>query len=130
MAEIIYKDESYRIIGACFNVYNEVGFGLAEALYQECRKNFNAFLADRKEGQPFYYSFHPTNPHRSWTKGSGKALWGLDPDKLQGKMPEYMHVVTPKDDATEESYRIDDYAAYFRLLERGVGTFIKKPGET
>ena len=36
MAEIIYKEESYKIIGACFNVYNEVGFGFAEPVYQEC----------------------------------------------------------------------------------------------
>ena len=61
-----------------------------EALYEECRKNFKAFLADRKDGQPFYYSFHPTNPHRSWTQGSGKKLWGLDPNRLIGKMPPFL----------------------------------------
>jgi len=33
---IIYKDESYKIIGACFEVYNEKGFGFHEAVYQEC----------------------------------------------------------------------------------------------
>lgn len=61
-----------------------------EALYDECRSNFRAFLAKRKPDQPFYYSFHPTNPHRKWTKGSGKKLWGLDPDKLEGKMPPFL----------------------------------------
>ena len=61
-----------------------------EALYEECRQNFKAFLADRKGGQPFYYSFHPTNPHRTWTQGSGKKLWGLDPDKLKEKMPPFL----------------------------------------
>ncbi|MDB4512159.1 sulfatase [Arenicella sp.] len=61
-----------------------------ELLYEECRKNFALFLKNRKEGQPFLYSFHPTNPHRKWTKGSGKALWGLDPDKLEGKMPPFL----------------------------------------
>jgi arylsulfatase A-like enzyme len=61
-----------------------------EKIYEECRSNFQAFLAKRKEAQPFYYSFHPTNPHRHWTKGSGKALWGLDPGKLQGKMPPFL----------------------------------------
>lgn len=25
MTEIVYKDESYAIIGACFEVYNEMG---------------------------------------------------------------------------------------------------------
>jgi GxxExxY protein len=36
MSELIYKDESYRIIGACFEVYKEKGCGFLEAVYQEC----------------------------------------------------------------------------------------------
>ena len=36
MAEIIYKNESYSIIGACFEVYNEKGCGFLEPVYQEC----------------------------------------------------------------------------------------------
>ncbi len=34
--KILYKDESYRIIGACFEVYNQMGVGFLEAVYQEC----------------------------------------------------------------------------------------------
>src|SRR6266481_8778880 len=36
MAEIIYKSESYAIIGASFEVYNEKGCGFLEPVYQEC----------------------------------------------------------------------------------------------
>jgi GxxExxY protein len=36
MTEIIYKRESYRIIGACFEVYNEKGCGFLEPVYREC----------------------------------------------------------------------------------------------
>lgn len=36
MAEIIFKDESYRIMGACFEVYKELGCGFQESVYQEC----------------------------------------------------------------------------------------------
>ncbi len=36
MKEIIYKKESYAIIGACFEVYNEKGCGFLEPVYQEC----------------------------------------------------------------------------------------------
>ena len=36
MAEIIYKEESYKGVGACMEVYNEKGFGFHEAVYQEC----------------------------------------------------------------------------------------------
>ncbi len=32
----MFKDESYRIIGACFEVYKEKGNGFLEAVYQEC----------------------------------------------------------------------------------------------
>ncbi|HOW96908.1 MAG TPA: GxxExxY protein [Kiritimatiellia bacterium] len=33
---ILFKDESYRIIGACFEVYKEKGNGFLEAVFQEC----------------------------------------------------------------------------------------------
>ena len=36
MAKLIYKDESFKIIGACFEVYNKKGFGFTEPVYQEC----------------------------------------------------------------------------------------------
>jgi GxxExxY protein len=35
MSDVIYKDESYQIIGACMEVYNELGCGFLEAVYQE-----------------------------------------------------------------------------------------------
>lgn len=31
----IYKDEGYKFMGAAFEVYNEIGCGLAEEVYQE-----------------------------------------------------------------------------------------------
>jgi len=34
--ELIYKNESYKIMGACFEVYKEKGYGFVEPLYQEC----------------------------------------------------------------------------------------------
>jgi GxxExxY protein len=34
--EILYKDESYKIVGACFEVYRENGCGFLESVYQEC----------------------------------------------------------------------------------------------
>lgn len=33
---ILYKEESFEIIGACFNVYNDKGHGFLEPVYQEC----------------------------------------------------------------------------------------------
>lgn len=34
--EIVFKEESYKIMGACFEVYKEMGCGFLEAVYQEC----------------------------------------------------------------------------------------------
>jgi GxxExxY protein len=31
-----HKDETYQILGACFEVYNEMGCGFLESVYQEC----------------------------------------------------------------------------------------------
>ena len=36
MNELLYKDETYKIIGACFEVYKKMGFGFLEPVYQEC----------------------------------------------------------------------------------------------
>ena len=38
MAEILFREESYRIIGACFEVYKQKGIGFTEPVYQECLK--------------------------------------------------------------------------------------------
>jgi len=52
MNELIYREESYQIMGACFEVYKEKGCGFLEAVYQEC---LEMELADR--GIPF--AAHP-----------------------------------------------------------------------
>ena len=36
MAKLLYPDESYDIMGACFQVYKDKGCGFTEPVYQEC----------------------------------------------------------------------------------------------
>lgn len=36
MDDIVYKEESYKIVGACFEVYKQKGCGFSESVYQEC----------------------------------------------------------------------------------------------
>jgi GxxExxY protein len=48
MAEILYREESYKIMGACFEVYKEKGCGFTESVYQECLQ-----LEFQRQGIPF-----------------------------------------------------------------------------
>jgi GxxExxY protein len=36
MKDIVFKEESYTVMGACFEVYNAKGCGFLEPVYQEC----------------------------------------------------------------------------------------------
>jgi GxxExxY protein len=36
MTDLIFKEESYQLMGAAFEVYKEKGNGYLEAVYQEC----------------------------------------------------------------------------------------------
>lgn len=45
---IYYKQESYNIIGAAFEVYNKLGHGFLEAVYQECLE-----IEFKKRGIPY-----------------------------------------------------------------------------
>lgn len=94
------QQHAYEQAGRRFNQFSQNATRLVAAgssveqakqtLYDEVTANFRAFLGDRKAGQPFCFWFGPTNVHRKWIKGSGKALWGLDPDSLKGKMPAFL----------------------------------------
>lgn len=59
-------------------------------IFSFVRANFRKFLDDNKSGKPFFYWFGPHNSHRQWTRGSGKALWELEPDSLKGKVPAFL----------------------------------------
>jgi GxxExxY protein len=56
--KILYKDESYKIIGAALSVYNEIGSGFLEAVYQEAiEKEFclQNIPYKREVSFPIYY---------------------------------------------------------------------------
>lgn len=95
-------------------------------LYREARGNFKSFLDGRKKDQPFAYWFGPTNVHRKWTKGSGKKLWDIDPEKLKGKMPAFLP------DVHEIREDLADYLGEIAAFDAGLGIMIeelKKAGE-
>lgn len=89
-----------------------------EELYSEIRSNFTDFLNARESGKPFCYWFGPTNVHRTWIKGSGKKLWDIDPDSLQGKMPPYLP------DVPEVREDLADYFGEIEAWDAGIGVLL------
>lgn len=62
MNGLIYKEECYRIIGACFQVYKEKGCGFLEPVYQECLEMELGMQAIPFIGKPSFnlsYKGHP-----------------------------------------------------------------------
>ena len=90
-----------------------------QKIMEEVLGNFQDFLADRKD-RPFCYWFGPTNTHRKWIQGSGKALWGIDPDGLKGKMPAYLpDVPTIREDFA-------DYLGEAQAVDMALGVLLEK----
>lgn len=107
------------------NVTKQVAGGAAvdaakQSLYDEVQKNFDDFLAARQPDQPFCYWFGPTNVHRKWIKGSGKALWGINPDDLKGKMPPFLP------DVPEVRQDLADYFGEVQAFDAALGLLIKR----
>jgi len=44
---------------------------------------------------------------------------------IQGLMPEFMHVITPEDEFSKHTYRLDDFLAYYRLIRHRFEEVIK-----
>lgn len=86
--------------GPNFNAFSQVAMKLVQGgktvdeakqmLLGKVEREFDAFLEARPDGAPFCFWFGPTNVHRKWIRGSGKALWGLEPDDLKGKLPAFL----------------------------------------
>ena len=91
-----------------------------QELYDEVKANFSAFLSDRKPDQPFCYWFGPTQVHRKWVKGSGKALWGIDPDSLKGKLPPFLP------DVPEVREDLADYFGEIQSFDATLGVIMAK----
>ena len=129
--EYAYQKAGGRINQFSQNVTKMVAAGksLEDAkleLYNEARGNFRDFLAAREKGKPFCFWFGPTNVHRKWIKGSGKALWDINPDALKGKMPTFLP------DVPEVREDLADYFGEIAAWDASIGTLLdelEKSGE-
>ncbi len=91
-----------------------------QVLLDETRDNFNSFLSARPKGKPFCYWWGPTNTHRTWERGSGKALWGLNPDDLKGRLPDFLP------DVHEVREDVCDYLGECQAVDAGLGVLIQR----
>ena len=94
--------------------------GAKQILYDESRQNFDAFLEARPPDTPFCYWWGPTNTHRKWQRGSGKALWGLEPDDLKGRLPAFLPDVH---DVRED---VCDYLGECLAVDAGLGLLLDR----
>jgi uncharacterized sulfatase len=103
------------------------GMSVADAhadILKQVSGNFDAFLSDRKSGQPWLYFFGPTTTHRTWVKGSGKKHWGIEPESLKGKMP------VPLPDVPEVREDVADYLGECQAVDACVGALMKRLTES
>lgn len=91
-----------------------------ERILAEVRGNFDDFLAAAKPDQPWHYFFGPTTTHRTWIKGSGKLLWGIEPDSLEGKMPKFLP------DVPEVREDVADYLGECEAFDAYVGVILQR----
>lgn len=121
---------AYEKAGTRFNQFSQnvtalvaAGKTIDEAkaeLLKEVELNFKAFLEARPAKAPFCFWFGPTNTHRKWIAGSGKAFWGLNPDDLKGKLPPFLP------DVPEIREDVADYFGEAMALDTAIGLLINK----
>ncbi len=120
---------AYNKAGTHFNRFShhatnraqEIGIDAAkQELLDEVLANFDDFLAARPKGKPFCYWWGPTNTHRTWEQGSGKALWGLEPDDLGGRMPAFLP------DVHEVREDFCDYLGEALAFDAGLGVILQR----
>ncbi|MDG2277607.1 MAG: sulfatase-like hydrolase/transferase, partial [Pseudomonadales bacterium] len=101
--------------------HGETGIELAkQAMYAETRANVRAFLDAVPAQQPFCYWWGPTNTHRTWERGSGQTLWGIDPNQLDGRLPDFLpNVHDVREDAA-------DYLGECLATDAGLGILIEE----
>ncbi|MDA8743143.1 sulfatase [Rubripirellula amarantea] len=125
------KATGFNSAGRKFNAFSQTAMksddheAAMKQLYDEVRQNFLSFVDADGNGkldgdQPFCYWFGPTNCHRKWIAGSGKALWGIDPDSLKGKLPKYLpDVPTIREDFA-------DYLGEVQAFDAGLGVIMEE----
>jgi len=126
-----YEKAGKEMVKFSINASKRVRNGMSvdaakQAIFEQVRDNFRAFLADNKSGAPFCYWFGPMMTHRPYEKDSGQALWGINPDSVKGKLPKFMP------DVPEVRSDYADYMGEIQAWDTAVGVILdelKKSGQ-
>lgn len=121
------KRNKYEPAGARFRQFSQNAYKMREqgktideakqVLLDEVKQNFQSFLDSLEQGQPFAYWFGPTNTHRKWIASSGKELWDIDPDRLEGNMPPFLpDVAIVREDFADYLGEVMAFDAGLRVL--------------
>ena len=89
-------------------------------LLDEARNNFRQFLNAGDADKPWAFWFGPTNVHRKWIAGSGRKLWGINPDDLKGKMPPFLP------DVPEVRQDLADYFGEAMAFDAAIGVLVEE----
>lgn len=124
-------DRKFQKHGGRFNGFSQNAMSEPDhesaksALLEEVRQNVRSFLDADDDGrldgdEPVCYWWGPTNTHRKWIAGSGKELWGIEPDDLRGKLPPYL----PDVPVVREDFA--DYLGEVAAFDAGLGVLIEE----
>lgn len=93
-------------------------------IVESCRQEIRHVLAGRSEGQPFFFVFGSINVHRPYTLDSGKNLWDINPDSLEGLLPKFLP------DAHDVRRDFSDYLGEVLALDLMLGAMIDELEDT
>jgi N-sulfoglucosamine sulfohydrolase len=121
---------AYETAGRRFNRFSTEACKLMDAgktakaakdeILGEVAGNFESFLKARPKDQPFCYWFGPTNTHRIWKQSSGAKIWGLDSEKLKGKLPPFLP------DVPEVREDVADYVGEIQAWDAAIGVLLEQ----
>ena len=124
------QEFGFETKGPNFNAFSQTATSLVKGgktveeakaiLLEKVGRDFDGFLDAKPDDQPFCFWFGPTNVHRKWIQGSGKHLWGLEPDELAGKMPSFL----PDVPIVREDFA--DYLGEAMAFDAGLGVLIER----
>lgn len=124
------QEYGFEANGPSFNAFSQTatklvsqGKSVEEAkqiLLDHVGTQFDGFLEAQPDDAPFFFWFGPTNVHRKWIKGSGKDLWNLNPDDLEGKMPAFLP------DVPEIREDFADYLGEAMAFDAGLGVLLER----